>query len=80
MKRQKNGECIKAKRLQSDWTKEIKFNKNNCNYKDEIFEMILEFKDMLEGHLGRTLTVGQQISLTSVEVRLLHLGTSRAGL
>lgn len=38
--------CSDAQRLESDWTKNVKFHKNYDDYQDMVFDMLSESKDV----------------------------------
>lgn len=78
--RHKDVECTDEERLKSDWEDEVKFNENYDEIQDELCNMLLKFKDMLDSHLDQINAVKNRIKLTMPEVTLIHSVPYQAGL
>lgn len=52
MQRPRNMKHTDAKWLESGWTEGVRFNENYDEYKDELFDMLSEFRDIRDGPLA----------------------------
>lgn len=55
--------------LESDYTEEVNLNKTWDDYKGDFFDMLSDFKDMWDGHLGQTKALKLQADLLWLVLR-----------
>lgn len=68
----KNLECTSIVQRKSDWTEEVRFNKNYDDYMDKFFHVLFEVKDMWDGHLDWVNDMKHNIKLIVQDARSTH--------